>query len=169
MHTFAWLLPPPMRTIFLLYAVKRNLCCSHARPAATRAPTTLNCWSGRSSWIKSSAPWIKGRDALSAPNHLGTRALWSPKWTTLKWKGMSLALRCICDILNFIIFTLPLFKKIYILPGLPSLFFPGWNQSENVHTCKHKNMEGFPIPRMLNSLNRLIQCLQSWTFWSFCL
>lgn len=68
---------------------KRNLRLSYAWPAKP-----LNCWSGVSSWIKSSVPWIKGRNALNAQIlslATGTQALWLLKCTALKWKGLFLA------------------------------------------------------------------------------
>lgn len=68
---------------------KRNLRLSYTWPAKP-----LNCWSGVSSWIKSSVPWIKGRNALNAQIlslATATRALWLLKCTALKWKGLFLA------------------------------------------------------------------------------
>lgn len=68
---------------------KRNPRLSYAWPAKP-----LNCWSGVSSWIKSSVPWIKGRNALNAQIlslATGTQALWLLKCTAFKWKGLFLA------------------------------------------------------------------------------
>lgn len=68
---------------------KRNPRLSYAWPAKP-----LNCWSGVSSWIKSSVPWIKGRNALNAQIlslARGTQALWLLKCTAFKWKGLFLA------------------------------------------------------------------------------
>lgn len=67
---------------------KRNLRLSYAWPAKP-----LNCWSGVSSWIKLSVPWIKARNALNAQIlslATGTQALWLLKCTALKWKGLFL-------------------------------------------------------------------------------
>lgn len=68
---------------------KRNRRLSYAWPAKP-----LNCWSGVSPWIKSSVPWIKGRNALNTQIlslATGTQALWLLKCTALKWKGLFLA------------------------------------------------------------------------------
>lgn len=90
MHTFSWLSHPTNAHYTSALCFKRNLRLSYAWPAKP-----LNCWSGVSSWIKSSVPWIKGRNALNAQIlslATGTQALWLLKCTALKWKGLFLAL-----------------------------------------------------------------------------